>query len=365
LRKWDAKRNIERSQLYKLSVQQKQDLLSQIARITFEQGEYLFRKQEIKRYIIDYICNLPKVSSDLETLQLNSEIILKSLEADHGVLVERAKGIYSFSHRTIQKHFIAKEIINSHNPQKLEIALAKVARCVTQKQWQEVFLLTAYMLQNTDYLMQLAKQEVDNLIREDNYLQKFLSWLEQKSHTVNVTYKLVAVRAFYLDVSLGLDFRLNSDVSLALKLDPSIGIDLEHLEFEQELNFALSLIRELHYNLARSLGLSLDCNLQRSLQHLKEQLPEIDQDHESFKAWWEDKGKAWIEQLKNVQIKYLDISQNWQFDTQQRRVLQQYHDANNLLIDCLKGSFYISRAVREHIEETLFLPAISNYSCNK
>lgn len=365
LSKWDAKRNIARSQLYKLSVQQKQDLLSQIASITFEQGEYLFKKQEIKHYIIDYICNLPRVSSDFETLQLDSEIILKSLEVDHGVLVERAKGVYSFSHKTIQKHFVAKEILSSPNPQKLEIALDKVARCVSQKQWHEVFLLSAYMLQNADYLMHLAKQEVDNLIREDNYLQKFLSWLEQKSHTVNVTYKLVAVRAFYLDVSLGLDFILNSDISLALKLDPSIGIDLEHLDFERELNFALSLIRELHYNLARSLGLSLDCNLGRSLQHLKEQLPEIDQDHESFKVWWKDKGKAWIEQLKNVQIKYLDISQNWQFNIQQRRVLQQYRDANNLLIDCLKGSCYISRPVREHIEETLFLPVTSNFLCNK
>lgn len=155
------------------------------------------------------------------------------------------------------------------------------------------------MLQNADYLMQLAKQEVDNLISKNNYLQNFLIWLEQKSHTVNVTYKLVAVRAFYLDVSLGLDFILNSDASLAFKLDPNLSVDLEiDLELERELHFAVSLIRELHYNLARSLHLSLDCNLQRSLQHLKEQLPEIDQDQESFKVWWEDQGKAWIERFK-------------------------------------------------------------------
>lgn len=357
LRKWDAKRNIERSPLYKLSVQQKQDLLSQIARITFDQGKYLFRKQELKYYIIDYICNLPGVSSDVEALQLNSEIILKSLESDHGLLVERAKGIYSFSYTTFQKYFIAKEIISISNPQDLEIALAKVARCIIQKQWHEVFLLTAYMLQNADYLIQLAKQEVDNLISQDNYLQKFLSWLDQKSRTVNVKYKLVAIRAFYLDISLGLDFILNSDLSLALKLDHNLSVDLEiALNLERELNFALSLTHELQCNLALSFGFSFDCELQRSLQHLKEQLPKIDKDKETFKAWWKAKGKDWIEQFKKAQINYSDISQNWQFDPQQKKVLQQYHNANNLLINCLKGNCYINHIVREKIEKSLFLP---------
>lgn len=357
LRKWDAKRNIERSPLYKLSVQQKQDLLSQIARITFDQGKYLFRKQELKHYIIDYICNLPRVSSDVEALQLNSEIILKSLESDHGLLVERAKGIYSFSYTTFQKYFIAKEIISSSNPQDLEIALAKVARCIIQKQWHEVFLLTAYMLQNADYLIQLAKQEVDNLISQDNYLQEFLSWLDQKSRTVDVKYKLVAIRAFYLDVSLGLDFILNSDLSLALKLDHNLSIDLEiALNLERELNFALSLTHELQCNLALSLGFSFDCELQRSLQHLKEQLPKIDQDKETFKAWWKAKGKDWIEQFKKAQINYSDISRNWQFDPQQKKVLQQYHNANNLLINCLKGNCYLNHLIREKVEKSLFLP---------
>jgi predicted NACHT family NTPase len=41
LKKWDAKRGIQRDQIYKkLSVQRKEDLLSKIALTTFEKSEY-------------------------------------------------------------------------------------------------------------------------------------------------------------------------------------------------------------------------------------------------------------------------------------------------------------------------------------
>jgi hypothetical protein len=36
--------------------------------------------------------------------------------------------------------------------------------------------------------------------------------------------------------------------------------------------------------------------------------------------------------------------------------LQQYYDANKLLVDCLNSGFYVNRTVRQEIEETLLLP---------
>jgi predicted NACHT family NTPase len=64
LKKWDSKKNVERCQVYKhLSVQQKQDLLSQIAFSTFERNEYFFKQQELEQYIADYISNLACVNT--------------------------------------------------------------------------------------------------------------------------------------------------------------------------------------------------------------------------------------------------------------------------------------------------------------
>jgi predicted NACHT family NTPase len=139
LKKWDAKRSIEREQIYKkLLVLHKEDLLSQIALITFKRGDY-FRQKEIEQYIADYIRNIRDVSNDVEALQLDSEAVLKSIEAQHGLLVERARGIYSFSHLTFQEYFAAREIIAGSEPQALETALNQMVSHITENRWREVF----------------------------------------------------------------------------------------------------------------------------------------------------------------------------------------------------------------------------------
>ncbi|NMF62439.1 NACHT domain-containing protein [Brasilonema octagenarum] len=112
LKKWDAKRNIERDQVYKnLSLHRKEDLLSQIALTTFEQKDYFFKQKTVEAYIADFIRNLRDARTEPKELELDSEAVLKSIEGQHGLLVERAKGIYSFSHLTFQEYFTAREIV--------------------------------------------------------------------------------------------------------------------------------------------------------------------------------------------------------------------------------------------------------------
>jgi predicted NACHT family NTPase len=221
------------------------------------------------------------------------------------------------------------------------------------------------MLRNADYLIQLMKQQIDNLIAEDRHLQDLLIWLSRKSFALNVTYKLASVRAFYLELSLDIDLKIKPSLSLALKLDPALGVALKlDLELDLELNFALSLARQLDFSLAptlslsldRAISLSLDRELQRSLQNLKDRLPNLAQSEGSFRKWWKVNGRAWTEQLRAVQIKYRNIGYDWQFNTQQRQALQQYYDANKLLWDCINSSCYMTHAVRQEIEETLLLP---------
>jgi hypothetical protein len=45
-----------------------------------------------------------------------------------------------------------------------------------------------------------------------------------------------------------------------------------------------------------------------------------------------------------------------QFTDAQKALLQQYYDANLLLVECLNSDCYVSRSVREEIEATLLLP---------
>jgi predicted NACHT family NTPase len=85
-------------------------------------------------------------------------------------------------------------------------------------------------------------------------------------------------------------------------------------------------------------------------------LESIREEEENFKQWWKANGHAWMEQLRAVMIEHRNIGHDWQFSSAQKKLLQQYYDANNLLVDCLNSDCYVSREVRQEIEDTLLLP---------
>jgi predicted NACHT family NTPase len=360
LKKWDAKRGIYRDQVYKkLSLQRKEDLLSKIALTTFEQCDYFFKQKVVEQYIAEYIRNLPDANTDPEVLQLDAEVVLRSIEAQHGILVERAKGIYSFSHLTFHEYFTAREIVFGTQP--LEERLQHLVNHVTEKRWREVFLLAVGMSPSADRLLLLMKQQVDALIDFDEKFQQFLIWVMQKSLKVQVTYKPVAVRAFYFAHALPYAFAPNLVPNLASALDPNLNHVLEELDpahgFDLILDHAFVLAPTLVVDptLAHDLGFDfdLDPDLAQALKQLKDKQPDPDGDREK---WWKTNGEAWKEQLRAVTIQYRNIGHDWQFSKQQIEVLKQYYDANKLLIDCLNSDCYVSREVRQEIEDTLLLP---------
>src|SRR6185295_19034010 len=89
----------------------KESMLSHIAASTFQEDQYFVPQRTLEGYIVKYIENLPEAKA--ETLDPDSAAILKALEAQHGLFVERAKGIYSFSHLTFQEYFTAKYLVDN------------------------------------------------------------------------------------------------------------------------------------------------------------------------------------------------------------------------------------------------------------
>jgi predicted NACHT family NTPase len=347
LKKWDAKRGIERDKVYKnISLQRKEDLLCQIALTTFERGDYFFKQKELEQHIAGYIRNLPDAQTDPEALQVDSEAVLKSIEAQHGLLVERARGIYSFSHLTFQEYFTARKIFTSSEPQALEKALQSLVSHISDKRWREVFLLTAGMLQPADYLLQLMKQQVDALVADEKF-QPLLKWVSEKSLLVEAPYTPAVVRIFYL--ALAVDFT----VDLNFSRDKAFSLDLDRAltrAFERALACNFDNAFDSAFKRAITRADKLAPKLERSLQQLKAQLP-------GQKAT----GQAWTEQFKTVMIEHRNIGHDWQFSKQQQKALKQYHDANKLLADCLNSDCYVTLDVREQIENTLLLPLAENH----
>jgi predicted NACHT family NTPase len=366
LKQWDKFREIPRD-YHQLSVSDKQKLLSYLAFHKFEQPDnfILFEQDEIQGYIAKHL----RIDAE------ETEALLEAIEAHHGLLIERAQGIWSFSHLTFQEYFAAKHIVDSPTPQE---AFQCLVTHITEPHWQEVFLMTAQMLQTADDLLCLVKQQVDVMAAEDK-LQKFLAWLDWKSLSVEAPYKPSAVRAFYLTLTCSSMLALDHRYILALSraLDSSIpsdrGLSLSgsfgSLNCELNLAYVLLLILGcsvdfvsdldlfLHDGLDYACYFTFDSYLQQVLKQLKEQLPTLNRDRKEFKKWWQAKGEAWTEQLRSVMIEYRNIGHNWYFSDIQKKLLQQYYNANKLLVDCLNSDCNVSREVKEEIEETLLLPS--------
>ena len=187
LGKWDEIRGVQRDSISpELALPQKLKLLSEIAIKTFERGEYFFEKRTIEEYISDYLYQLSDAPIDSEELQLASEDILKAIALQHGLLTERSRGIFSFSHLAFHEYFTARNIIMNSYLKSLEEALEELINHVLEPRWREIFLLTAVMLRKADLLVILMKQQIDDLVLGDRYLQEFLILSHQSSLTFSL-----------------------------------------------------------------------------------------------------------------------------------------------------------------------------------
>jgi predicted NACHT family NTPase len=398
LKKWDAKRGIYRDQVYKkLSTQRKEDLLSKIALTTFEQGDYFFKQKAAEQYIRDYIRNLPNANTDPEALQLDSEVVLRSIEAQHGLLVERAKGIYSFSHLTFHEYFTAREIVVGK--QASGEALQNLVSYITDKRWREVFLLAVGMSPSADGLLLLMKQQSNSLMNTDEKLQQFLRWVNEKSLSIEASYDLATIREFYInfestdtivrhqisrhqktiyassaqDIDIATrillyygetndlyddrGLRLMHIYSPDFELDNALISSLDHASNLASANVpSFDTGSKLSYTLNRAITSTSDSELQRALRRFKQQIPDPDKNRATFKTLWKARGKVWTEQLRAVMTKQRNIGHNWQFSDEQKKVLREYCNINLLLMDCLNSDVVLTPEVRSQIEDTLLLP---------
>lgn len=367
LSKWDESRRIKRDRIYQnLTLAEKQKLLSYIAASKFKQEQYvLFEKKEIQRYIAEY---LEDISEE------DSQRVLESIIVQHGLLIERAQRIYSFSHLTFQEYFAAKWFQNYDDWKKLIDYIAK-------KRCRELFFLFVEMIDNkedADDFLLFCKEKIDKIIALDEKTQKFLAWIERKSSLVNISYKSAAVRAFYLksnrcsefspgnDLACAIDVNLKNDCNSEKFQGININIITMQMTFPSPPNTELYLDDNLDAILANCLesspdfftlvflgsGVSTNDDFDWLLSNLLNQLPE----YLTFDDWWREKGSKWTEQLRNLSLKYRLIGRDWQFSEEQKELLMQYYDANKLLVDCLNSCSVVSDEVRKKIEETLLLP---------
>lgn len=363
LARWDETRGIKRDDFYAhLNLADKKKLLCYLAVNTFVKGDYFFTSDKIQDLICDYLSN----QSNTIDLQQHSIDILQGIEAQDGLLVERARGIDFFSHLAFQEYLTAKYIVDDAQNYNWQLLINHIG----EERWHNLFLLIVSMLDKPDNILQLMKDKVDELVAADEKIQSYLVWLHQKTNEVVNSGQVFATRAFYMICSyffadsdnnvlagdLFNDISFNAELALDQLLFSTLNCVSElEICFEQNLHHAhaFNYIYALNINFDEAINIVSDAEFREELQKLKKGLPSAESNFEKLVSWWDENGKSWNQQLSIKIIKYRNIGHNWQFEKQQVRLLQQYFKANKLLMDCLR--YALNDGLKQKIEDELFL----------
>lgn len=173
LQQWDEGRGISRdsgcNRYQQLTTEERKRLLSYLAFRKFEQAEnfVLFEEPELCGYIAEYL----QISAD------ESQAVLQAIAQQHGLLVKRAHGIWSFSHLTFQEYLVAKWFCDQANFQSL-------TDNITNYRWREVFLLTSELVLNRSDLLSQIKQVTEQLVADNELIQSILDWIGEKANSL-------------------------------------------------------------------------------------------------------------------------------------------------------------------------------------
>lgn len=358
--RWDAVRGIHRDLgAGQLPLPEVLNLLSQIAATLFEQGNIYFEKSEILPIISDFLLTLPNPPADSETLWLNSEAVLRAIVLQSGLLVERARDIYSFSHLTFQEYLTARKCVARCLKDPIA-PLQQLARRATEQRWSEVILLTLSLLPKADRLLELIQQEVNALAQASPTLQQVLLWVSQKAKAAPTTYNLAAIKAFYLPLCD------NQDLSLAMALDGQFAFDLEPtLAIDLAIARTAQKVQQMGerptYEQILDLWFALDFgrqfpqqeDLNRALVQLKASFPSLKTSELEWLSWWSHHRASWLRQFQEQILKPRNMDIGWDWNLLQQQTLREYYKANQFLVDCLRSECCVDRDVLARIEATL------------
>jgi hypothetical protein len=177
LRKWDTSRGIRRDEIYRsLSPVRKEQMLARVAAENFEKGQYFVRKPMLVEQISRYLAQLPASDTGEDP---DGEVVLTAIAAQHGILVERAQDIYSFSHLTLQEYFTARYVVDNA----ARGTITQLIRShLTEDRWQEVFLLTASLLDDADAFFDEFLKSVADLIRTEPKCLRLIHWANEQAN---------------------------------------------------------------------------------------------------------------------------------------------------------------------------------------
>ena len=321
-----------------LSIEDKEALLIEIAARKFENPKnfVLFEQEELA----DQITHRLQLSNRREGV-----VVLKAIEAQHGLLIERADELWSFSHLTFQEHFTVQWLT--------QLSSEQLIKTIASRQWQEVVKQLVKSQQPADRLIRLIYKAIEQSIACEPTVQTFWNGYFRSRSPPKQTISLPQFETFTTPLPLPASLTSTSTSTepltapLDLNLDRSLYRDLRERERKRERERERNLNLDLDLNLA--LDLDLVCALDRALdltRDLTRDLRDLERDFnrdfnrvhdhvhdpnltnklqrlgaklyrlsnwKDFYQWLQVNGSQWVEELRQVMIAHRNIGHDWQF----------------------------------------------------
>ncbi|OBQ13944.1 MAG: histidine kinase [Anabaena sp. AL09] len=213
LRRWASEKRLPYEPIYRqLGIDLEKIMLAEIAYNNFAKDKLFFSQQEVLNQIQKFLSN-----NDNAPKNLDPGKILDAITIEQGILVERARDVFSFSHLTLQEYLTAQYIDDHRLIEKL------VTEHLTDERWKEVFLLVAGVMRGgADDLLLLMEKEGQQYINTPK-LQALLNWAEEVTVGSQGDYKPVGKRAVAIalakafSIAIALDYANANAFAYALE----------------------------------------------------------------------------------------------------------------------------------------------------
>ena len=321
LRKWAAEKRLQKEPIYQqFGADLELELLAEIAYTSFVDDQLFFSKQTLLDQIRDF-----QVDNE-NAPDLDAGKLLYEIEVQQGILVERSRDAYSFSHLTFQEYLTAKCIVDNQKNDRL------VRDHLIDQRWREVFLLVAGMAsgkRGADNLL-LAMETMAHQCLVGERLQALVNWADCETQHSPGRYKPAAKRT----TALALALARNIDIDVALDIDRARALDLARA-LDRARARALDLVLAHKY-------LSLEVFATEKMESLIQRLGSLKTSNEYYNlasGIWDDTINLSSDILGILEVEI--------------QALIDYFYATELMIRCKEAAVRVSPPVWEEIESRI------------
>jgi hypothetical protein len=249
-KRWNKFNDVRRHDGYKqIPDGRKPHLYARIAYQNFVEGKVFIKSKELIPQIEKYLLEAANT-----LVEVDGEDVLHAMESQHGIIVERAKGVHAFSHLTFQEYYTAK-----YSAENAADTFDELMTHITDTRWREVFLLIASLLNKADIFFNKFLGSLSQMTRLNSVVTNMLKYADLRSRYDTSKTNIVGRWLSFYDI---LDRTRGSALDVNLNLAPALS---RAIALDRARARARTLIRALDIELSQDLDPNL--NLALALNH--------------------------------------------------------------------------------------------------